>query len=39
MELTDLTQDIHVLPDVFPVVSARAAAVPRPLPAVVESVP
>ena len=36
--LTDLTQDIHVLPDVFPVVSAGAAAVPMPLPAVTESV-
>ena len=39
VELTDLTQDIHVLPDVFPVVSAGAAAVPRPLPAVAEFVP
>ena len=28
-----------MLPDVFPVVSARAAAVPRPLPAVAEFVP
>ena len=39
VELTDLTQDIHVLPDVFPVVSAGAAAVPRPLPAVVSLYP
>ena len=39
VELTDLTQDIHVLPDMFPVVSAGAAAVPRPLPAVDEFVP
>ena len=30
VELTDLTQDIHVLQDVFPVVSAGAAAVLRP---------
>ena len=37
--LTELTQDIHVLPDVFPVVSAGEAAVPWPLSAVDESVP
>ena len=37
--VTDLTQDIHVLPDVFPVVSAGAATVPMPLQAVAESVP
>ena len=39
MELTDLTLDIHVLPDVLPVVSAGAVAVPRPLPTVAEFVP
>ena len=39
MELTDLTQDIHVLLDVFPVVSTGVATVPRPLPAVAEFVP
>ena len=35
----NLTQDIHVLPDVFPVVSAGVAAVLRPLPAAAEFVP
>ena len=34
---TDLTHDLQVLPDVFPVVSAGAAAVPMPLPVVAES--
>ena len=37
--LTNLTHDIKVLPDVFPVMSAGAAAVPMPLPAVAEPVP
>ena len=37
--LTELTQDIHVLPDVFAVVSAGEAAVHWPMPAVDESVP
>ena len=36
--LTDLSHDLQVLPDVFPVVSAGAAAVPMPLPVVAESV-
>ena len=37
--VTDLTQDIHFLPDVFPVVSAGAATVLMPLPARAEAVP
>ena len=37
--LTDLTHVVQVLPDVFPVVSTGAAAVPMPLPAVAEPVP
>ena len=37
--VTDLTLDIHVLPDVFPVVSARAAAVLMPLLAGAKAVP
>ena len=36
--VTDLTQDIHVLPDVFPVVSAGASIVLMPLPAGAEVV-
>ena len=39
VEWTDLNPDIHVLPDVFPVVSVGAAAVPRSLPAIAEFVP
>ena len=37
--VTDLTQDIHVLPDMFPVVSAVAATVLMPLPAGAEAEP
>ena len=37
--VTNLTQDIHVFPDVFTVVSDRAAAVPMPFSAVAEAVP
>ena len=37
--VTDLTQDIQVLPDVFPVMFDETAAVPMPLPVVVEPGP
>ena len=36
--MMDLTQDIHDLPDIFPVLSAGAATVPMPLPVVAELV-
>ena len=39
VELMDLNQDIHVLPDVFPVTPVGAAAVPRSLQAITEFVP
>ena len=37
--VTDLTQDIRVLPDVFPVLFDETAAAPIPLPVVVETGP
>ena len=37
--VTDITQDIRVLPDVFPVMFDEMAAVPMPLPVVVETGP
>ena len=37
--MTDLTQDIQFLPDVFPVMFDETAAVPMPLPVVVETAP
>ena len=37
--VTDLTQDIQVLPDVLPVMFDETAAVPMPLPVVVETGP
>ena len=39
VEWTDLNQDVHVLPHVFPVTSVGAAAVPRSLQAITEFVP
>ena len=37
--LTELTRDIQVLPDMFPVMFDETAAVPMPLPMVVETGP
>ena len=37
--VTDLTQDIRVVPEVFPVMFDETAAVPMPLPVVVETGP
>ena len=36
---TDINQDIRVLPDAFPVMFDKKAAVPMPLPVVVETGP
>ena len=37
--MTDLTRDIQVLPDVFPVMFDETAAVPMPLTVVIETGP